>query len=209
MFWNCIACCWHSKRYTSGDMGKKNHQRSFAIRWNKPMPNWCVSGAKPASARMANAFWFVRNWTCSTKRAVITGSDQQSNHLPCYRAACPCEQHQTTIKRHPARPRREHGWRVSENLLVNKLTFESGEKARKHLPATLSIIMGRKIVAHCLSQCGETNKAGLGRAALPRQLLATSNSCQKGNYPWSCSPGAVQYKDDVCLETAPKPFCWK
>lgn len=98
-------------------------------------------------------------------------------------------------------PRREHGRWVSENLLVNKLTSESAEKARKHLPATLSIIMERKIVACCLSQCGEINKAGLGQAALPWQLPAIGNSCQEGNYPWCCSPGAVQSRDDVCLET--------
>lgn len=106
-------------------------------------------------------------------QALISKAD---NHLPCYRAACPCEQHQTAIKRHPACPQREQG-RVSENLLVSKLTFESGEEARKHLPATPSIITKRKIVVHCLPQCGEINKAGLGLAALPRQLPNMGNSC--------------------------------
>lgn len=80
---------------------------------------------------------------------------EADNHLPRYLAACPCEQHQTTIKRHPAPLQREHRWQISENLLVNKLTFETGGKTRKHLPATVSIIMERKIVAHCLPQWGE------------------------------------------------------
>lgn len=69
---------------------------------------------------------------------------EADNHFPCYLAACPCEQHQTTIKRHPAPPQREHQWRISENLLVNKVTFETGEKTRERLPAAVLIIMGKE-----------------------------------------------------------------
>lgn len=57
---------------------KKNNQTSLAIWCNKAIPDWYVSRIKIASAKMANALRFVRNWMHCTKQVIITTSDQWS-----------------------------------------------------------------------------------------------------------------------------------